>query len=296
MPRIYDIYLESIVYIYPSEQDAINGERVGGCGFLYGIPSDVVEDSYHVYVVTNRHVAIRPENPNPAIRINTKTGKFESISTNRDNWKPHPDGDDLAILPIGIKPNIYKYNFLRSDQHPISDEFIKSHDIGPGDEVFMTGRFINHEGKDRNIPAVCFGNISMMPEEPILNEWTQLRQESYLVEMRSISGYSGSPVIVYLSSLDLRPKQDKIDLNNIWWEARLLGINWGHLPIEEQVVERDGSKNNDGLKIKFNSNMACVVPVSKMTELLNIDELSRKRQEDNLKELERRKNVKAVPD
>jgi hypothetical protein len=40
------------------------------------------------------------------------------------------------------------------DEFLATKEKIEHHRVGPGDEVFMPGRFINHEGKQRNLPAV----------------------------------------------------------------------------------------------------------------------------------------------
>jgi hypothetical protein len=60
---------------------------------------------------------------------------------------------------------------------------------------------MDHAGKFENMPSVRFGNISMLPNErePIEDDNLKLRrnQVGYLVEARSRSGYSGSPVFIY---------------------------------------------------------------------------------------------------
>ena len=71
MPRIHDALLECVVYLYPSKADAERGTRVGGTGFIIGIPTTVFPDYWHGYVVTNAHVIIKA----PVIRLNTKDGK-----------------------------------------------------------------------------------------------------------------------------------------------------------------------------------------------------------------------------
>lgn len=53
--------------------------------------------------------------------------------------------------------------------------------------MFFLGRFVTHDGKQRNLPTVRFGNLATMPWEPVLTE-RGLRQESFLVEARSLSG------------------------------------------------------------------------------------------------------------
>lgn len=70
--------------------------------------------------------------------------------------------------------------------------------IGPGDDVARLGRFITHDGRQRNKPLARFGNIAMMHDnaEPI--EIAPGRhQVGLLVECRSLSAFSGSPVFVY---------------------------------------------------------------------------------------------------
>jgi hypothetical protein len=39
--------------------------------------------------------------------------------------------------------------------------------IFPGDEVLLPGRFISHDGRQRNKPILRFGNISMLPDASI---------------------------------------------------------------------------------------------------------------------------------
>jgi hypothetical protein len=67
--------------------------------------------------------------------------------------------------------------------------------IGPGDDVFMVGRFIDHDGGNKNRPALRFGNISIDPT-PIMQD-NGVRVPAYCVDLHSRTGFSGSPVFVY---------------------------------------------------------------------------------------------------
>jgi len=60
----------------------------------------------------------------------------------------------------------------------------------------MLGRFIRHDGKQRNYLRARFGNISMLPEEQILNSSGQL-VDAFLGRDPIAGRYSGSPVFVY---------------------------------------------------------------------------------------------------
>jgi hypothetical protein len=94
---------------------------------------------------------------------------------------------DLNIYPIKRLP----YGGI------LFEDRVQSFGIGPGDDVFIIGRFINREGHQKNTPSVRFGNIAQMPGEPIIDD-DGIAQESYLVEARSIPGYSGAPVFVHI--------------------------------------------------------------------------------------------------
>src|SRR5687768_2114902 len=56
MPRIPPKFLNSVFYLYKSEDDAERGEDFGGTGFLVGVPSRNAGHMF-VYAVTNWHVA-----------------------------------------------------------------------------------------------------------------------------------------------------------------------------------------------------------------------------------------------
>src|SRR5208337_5394725 len=91
-----------------------------------------------------------------------------------------------------------------------TEEIVSEYGIGVGDDVFMVGRFINHEGSPTYLPATRFGNISVMPF-PILK--SPQKGPSYCIDMHSRPGFSGSPVFVYRTpggNLDVALKTGKV--------------------------------------------------------------------------------------
>src|SRR5438445_660680 len=105
----------------------------------------------------------------------------------------------------------YRYRYWEVEPTPrIPDELLGSvvfmypnadaaiHGGRVGGTGFLLGWFISHSSKQTNQPLARFGNIAMMPGEKVV-DGRGLRVEAYLVEMRSLSGYSGSPVFVYLA-------------------------------------------------------------------------------------------------
>lgn len=277
MPRISDDILDCVIYLYPTELDARNGEKVGGSGFLVAIPSKVFENAHYIYAVTNSHV-IREGN-SPVVRLNTKEGTMDVLNLETDDWLHHPDGDDVAVCPIALPLDYFKFKFVGQEMF-LTEDVIKEHAIGAGDDVFLVGRFINHEGKQRNIPSVRFGNIAMMPWEPIRHPTRGILMESYLIEARSIAGYSGSPVFAHILPMSLRPHHNRMDTRYRVW---LLGVDWGHIPVKEVVKEKAGNEVSEGWWVEYNAGMMGVVPVWKLAELLELEPLKTGREENEEK-------------
>lgn len=272
MPAIPDEALDCVVYLYPNADAALKGERVGGCGFIVAIASRKEGEAF-AYVVTNSHV-IREGN-SPVVRVNTRDGGMQVIEKTEDYWMDHPDGDDIAVLSINFEYETIKVKSI-SDNFFASREKIDHHKVGPGDEVFIPGRFINHEGKQRNLPAVRFGNISMLPHEPI-RTGRGLLQEAFLVECRSLPGYSGSPV--FLLPAPFSPVQ------RVMPPPMLLGIVMGHLKDQRPVLSKGAMAKGERVPVdpdwlvETNTGMAAVIPAWKIRNLLYAEELVQIRQD-----------------
>lgn len=109
MPRIPDLFLKCIVYLYDSPEDARNAVKAGGTGFLVGVPIEGMPLLPPlIYIVTNSHVAINAR----AARINTYDGASDVIPVSTDGWVHHSVGDDLAVAAIGISPERFRYKYL----------------------------------------------------------------------------------------------------------------------------------------------------------------------------------------
>jgi hypothetical protein len=244
MPRIPDELTYGISFTYRTRAEAEANARVGGTAFLIGKPMEGVVapvvggPSYLIYAVTNFHVAW---GGSPVIRLHRKDGVLHVIELQKTDWVPHPDGDDLAVafisdrllLPGRPNDNILSQVKFVQTAKLITNEIIKTHNSGLGDEVFMIGRFLNHQGtKDRLAPAVRLGNISMM-EHPIWNSFTNSDLSSFAVEMRSRTGFSGSPVAVYRERHNVFNSAHNVA--EMWWW--LLGVNWGY------INEKDTGEN-----------------------------------------------------
>lgn len=258
MPRIKDNILKCSVFLYPTKEQAYKGERVGGSGVFVGIPVPGKEPGwFDTYVATNAHVI---EEGSTFMRINRLDGGFDVIEPGA--WIPHPNGDDVAVGgDFSLDQKIHDVECISSD-HFLSQEVVKSWCVGPGDETFTVGRFINHEGSEKNLPSVRFGNISMMPYEKV--KYGDGYYDAYLVESRSIPGYSGSPVFFQVLPMSWRPCRPKnvsrLDVHG-WF---LLGLDTGVLPPRPEG------------KDEFTGMMA-VVPIWKLQDVLDLPQIARGR-------------------
>lgn len=294
MPRIDDTVLECVVYLYPSEVDAESGTKVGGSGFLFGIPVPWQQPAkgHLICVVTNKHII---DNGSMVVRINTKDS-FDVIPLDHAKWFCHADGSDLAICPIGLKGDLHQAKFINT-QTTMTKKVVEMTGAGIGDDVFVVGRFVSREGKQKNIPTVRFGNIAQMPADPIkMDDGTE--QECYLVEVRSISGYSGSPVFFHVPPVPAPPPvpqwAEEVVLHThprrkgiygLPIGPYLLGIDFCHIYEKERIysdITRDLVSKD--WHVRANTGMMGVIPAWKLLDIIHAPDMMkiRKDAEDKL--------------
>ena len=231
------------------------------------------------YLITAKHVIanIREDSVDGLvlIRINDKNGSFTFITSRASDWSFHPDDVCVDVAAIPWAPDQTKFDYLTYPHEAfLSDKVIQEQNIGVGDEVFMTGLFASHYGKQRNVPIVRIGNIACVPEEPIdTKSFGPI--EAYIIEARSIGGLSGSPVFVNLGAVRIG------EGITIGGGARhfLLGLIHGHWDITDEIndaIAVDATLEREG---KINMGMAIVVPFHKITEVLNQPDFNSRRAE-----------------
>lgn len=281
MPRLRGELADCVAYLYPSALSADQGIQAGGTGFLVGVRSEAKPKIAYCYAVTNRHVVEGdPMNGGagkaPVIRLNTHNGGTDIISNAQ--WKFPPAGDDIAIASISFEPT-YKFRPILVERF-MTQELVKELAVGWGDDLFLVGRFISHAGKQRNMPVARFGAIAMMPDEPIENEETKFQQESFLAELHTIGGFSGSPVFISLPReryID-HPKYDSEEERKQSHRSWLLGIEW----CNANFLDR-------------NTGMSGVIPAWRIADLLLNDEdfkMQRKRADENEEAQTKRSGIK----
>lgn len=247
MPRIDVSILDSVFYLYETDYDANEGIQTGGTGFFVGVQSERFPERSDVYAITCKHI-VKPNDHTgftsaPVIRLNTKSGEFDIIPLETSDWYSFQDIfpnelHDIAVHELGDLDISHKINFVvRPQWFGAVDQLIET---GPGDDVFMVGRYFDHDGYQKNRPSVRFGNISIMPHhQEKLPHWEGYGEISYIVEMRSVSGYSGSPVYLYEHGFRSIVDEDsgKPMLKPEAVIRSLLGIQWSQPPREEYHEE-----------------------------------------------------------
>jgi hypothetical protein len=309
LPRIPGRLLDSVFYLYPTRDAARKGERAGGTGFFLSVPLDfdgkrndfiqsgLLAAEEHepsiLYAISNEHV-VRVEGCHWA-RINTNGLKRPAVvDLPLAAWQDHPDGDDISVCAVGLSRE-YLYQAIPArmllSKSSLAGPYIP---VGPGDDVFFVGRFVSYEGVSRNTPTVRFGNISMMPHEPVPRPGRP-PQESFLIEARSLSGYSGSPIFVYEPGADAVVELGGVFVTEVSVELvpmrslGLLGIGWGHFPTifddDHDVVLGLDKKDKIGW-VRQNAGMMGAVPAWRLLEMLLSKDMVkvRRRQAQDLKE------------
>jgi hypothetical protein len=231
VPRVPDVYMEGAAFLFRTRQEAEKRARIGGTAFVVTKPirdSETIfgKQMFIPYFVSCRHVVFGGSAC--IASVNRWDGRAPDIlEFEQDEWLAHPAGDDLAIVCAVRKLNAerHKISHVMTEQI-ITKEGMEVLGVGPGDDVFMVGRFINHQGQKTNRASVRFGNISMMMED-IWVKRDNRNQESIAVEMRSRTGFSGSPVAVYRTDSG---QLASVKHKNFWG---LLGVNWGYILDED---------------------------------------------------------------
>lgn len=268
MPKIPAPFLKCVFYLYSSVEDAKDGKNFGGTGFLIGVPMEVKPGVFVPLAVSNWHVVVRGH---PVIRLNKFDGGVDVFDLGPDQWEFVAGGHDVAIAPLQINEKVHDVRFIDTSFF-VGKEGIQKHEIGPGENVFMAGRFIDLDGGEINVPALRFGNISMMPQQ--MKQENGAVRDNYLIDVHSRTGFSGSPVFVYRTPGEDLSNLGSIDLTSGLFLG-LLGIHWGQVPEYWELSGLDAKSDTEsrllsveGKLVKGWSGMTCVAPTWAILETI----------------------------
>jgi hypothetical protein len=295
MPKLgqYTRILETVFFLYENREHALAGTESGGTGFLVSVPSKRwPQHVNHVHGITNWHVAVHGQDspPTPVIRLNRLDGTAEPIEFDVSQWIFRPGMYDVAITPpLDIDAPQYKIAFLDVASYFLTAQEEQKDEIGPADDVFMIGRFVDYDGVETNAPAARFGHISIINAN--IEQPTGYRGRSIVLDMHSRSGFSGSPVFVYrtIGSHFFESAPGKVLMGGGHY-FKLLGMHWGQFPEawelrtgKSRPVARHAALITDGQYVEGLSGMTCAIPAAHIADVLATKELEDMREHREIK-------------
>lgn len=264
-----------------------------GTGFFFAVPlPSPAEKEIVSYLVTARHVikAIEAISPKREIivRLNLISGTATTVAIKANQWHC-AEGKDVAVI-------LFTYRWMPDMDHMsipletvVTPERVEHEGMGPGDDIFFPGLFVEHSGARRSIPIIRAGTIAAMPEEPIsmsIGGGESVRTDAFLVESRSIGGLSGSPVFIHMG--DTRRSENAVILSPGNPRIYLLGLMHGHWD-EERHEKPKRTKKKSGVRrvasdvaLRFrqevNMGVASVVPIPAIIHTLNHPAMKQERE------------------
>jgi hypothetical protein len=225
-------------------------------------------DHQWAYLITAEHVVsgLQAKGHKIWIRTNLKNGGAEEVPIPAEVWlhSPTEDGNpitDVAVCPIQFSPEdeVIGIGLNGPTSIAASSDVLKSQDLGVGDEVAILGLFRSHHGQERNIPIVRIGNIAMIQGEPVYTQYCGYTA-AHLIEARSISGLSGSPVFISTPPTRIIDGKTRMSTGQQFY---LFGLIHGHFDVEnlnEDIVVDDYADVPRGI----NTGIGIVVPVEQI--------------------------------
>lgn len=268
--RVPDELRESVFF---TTTERAGGATSIGTGFLVGVELGI-GNRIACYAVTAAHCLYDKHGLPISVNLllNTLAGGIDQIKTSPAHWIKHPSAD-VAILPIAPDEGLFDYRVIGVASAATS-EVITSKQIGPGDDIFVTGLLVHHPGRSRIMPIVRLGCIAALPEDSV-----RLRLGDYsgapvvddvvaLIEARSIGGLSGSPVYAHLpfwrdteENSIFMGMGGKASSGGAHW---LLGVMHGFFPVGQN--DPDGVSGGDE---NLNTGIAVVTLIDRVLDLVN---------------------------
>jgi hypothetical protein len=257
-----------------AESQAIERVPVGSC-FFVGFPISEVPDpgdNSWAYVVTARHVVDGPDFL--YLRLRTNDGGFRDLPFPPGAWVKNSQTDVAVAIFRGGSGDL-DLRTLRPDQFA-TEEFVREHQVGEGDEVFFSGLFVPQPGRGVPQPIIRFGNVALMPREPVRvqvsrHPSTFREVEAYLTEARSWGGQSGSPAFLSFGP-DRHAQRGRLVAGGV--KFALLGLVQGIWTVPAGADAPD--PGGEGVA-EINMGISVVIPAYKITETLATDEAQQQR-------------------
>jgi hypothetical protein len=245
MPEIPDDFIRSIVTLLGGHGRPI------GTAFVtrFGEFDEKFFKSF--YLITCEHCIEKK------VKARFSTGKLLEIEP--PSWARSPTGDDVVALDITeivLEASGSIGNIDIGDAVQRKQPF-----FGIGTDLYVLGLSVEERDVGVNIPRARFGNLSAFADDRVpTKQGNDAERPCHLGDMRSRTGFSGSPVIGYL---ELPGMDGAVNYKN-----RLFGI---HSAQNAERIEVFGPGNSQVVEIP--SSMTRIVPAWTIRELLEQDHI-----------------------
>ena len=292
MPRIGKKFAQSVFFLFAHKDNThVSRDRPLGTGFFVAKHSDSLPFTWHIYAVSNWHVA----RDAPFVRVNTWQSS-RILEVEHEDWI-NLLREDLAAADVTDHLGLDYDTLSWSDEFSWVDEssFVQPPEKGMwraeiGDDTFMIGLFEDHRRGERNSPVGRFGIIAAIPNDSVpvkLSENDEFPAPGYLNDMRSRTGFSGSRV--WQGAIDLggdNPWDDPKNEGVIFVKpfVKLLGVHRGQIWERTEVKECQADSRLVGAELSVASSMTAVVPSWKISALLENSALKEQRDQRDRRE------------
>ena len=282
MPRIKPAMAKCVFFLFEHRQVGPGFDGPNGSGFFVAKMSDTLHGPFiHYYAVSNKHVV----NPSSTVRVATLDGGVHFIERDVSEWV-YSNTDDLAAIDLTDDVND---DSLGIDVTAVSEALFVTRQSLPhyaclGDQTIMLGLFADHDGgSDINLPVARFGNLAAVPDDRVpvqLYKGDAFNRPAFLNDMRSRTGFSGSPVWTWHNPYDdlSQDPGNERHLNSPFRprsSLTLIGVHrgqfWEQARIVQDIATAPYSKDS---AVNLPSSMTVIVPSWQISTLLNKPELA----------------------
>ena len=234
---------------------------IGTCFFVGALSRD--QSGWSLYLVTARHVLrdLLRGDGEIYVRLNRQgiAAGVHYLTLPKDGWIRHPNPEvDLAVLSwwppraSGIVLTALPLDVISSSrQYAESADMNKAWPPDEGEQVFLVGLLLIHEGAERNYPIVRMGHVALKTDEVI--DLESGRSRYHIIDIQSYRGNSGAPVWAYYG--DDKPHC-------------FLGVLAAAFPSESEELLRRQPQDRIEVRKYRNYGIGAVVPGEYLVEML----------------------------
>jgi hypothetical protein len=241
MPDIPKSFMDSILNLLSSDDIPV------ATGFVMKYTDEFGDDDQY-YAITCQHCIQQTA----TIRFSDGT----TMSVARQDWSTPSNGNDIAVIDISnnIRGNTnigyVDYGLAVTTERPF---------FGVGVDLYMLGLLVDNANISQNLVRARFGSLSAFadPQAP-MTQGNGLDLPSHLGDMRSRTGFSGSPVFGYIAL----PAMD----SHINYREVLFGVHSNQTSEEVKL-----SVGGDVYKIYIPSSLTIIVPAVEIIDLIKSD-------------------------